>query len=943
VEGVRTTELPSGTVTFLFTDVEGSTRLWEEHREAMRQALARHDQIVREAIGGHGGFVFSTGGDGFGSVFARTVDALGAAREAQAGLAVEVWPEGLLLKVRMGIHTGEAEERGGDYFGPAVNRAARLMALGHGGQTLCSSATAEMLDGAGLVDLGMHRLRDLSEPVRVFQVGDGVFSPLRSLENFPGNLPLQLSSFVGREKELSRVAKALEASRVVTLTGVGGVGKTRLALQTAAEVLPSFPDGAWLCELASVRDPDMVVDAVAGVFRVTARPGLSLLESLVGFLRDQTLLLVLDNCEHLLRAVARLVVAVEAAGPGVRVLATSREGLNVAGEQLFVVPSLGLPEDDPGLDAVECESVRLFAERARLVKADFEVDGRNQADVVAVCTRLDGVALAIELAAARIPAMTPSELLRRLDRRFRLLSGGGRVAIERHQTLRATIDWSYELLSEPERRLLDRLAVFAGGFTLEAVEAVCAGDLIDVDEVFDLLAGLVARSLVVANAAGSITRYRLLETIRQYAEERLAEAGETDVLRARHADYFIDFAASATQHIYGPGQLEWGARLAGEHDNFQAAMAFALASGDVNRAMALLCQTPAFINQADQLVVFDSDAILAIAGASHHPGSSRALLEAGQRQRQAGDYQAALQLAEQAEATLERLGPAPGYEHVDVLCLSLRAEVAVSTGQRELAVDLFLEGAERERDVGRLAEAAIWLGAAANTLAYTEPATAARHATDGLELARRSGMPIATHTNLLALANTLVVSDSEQARQLLHEALDVHYDNAILATACFTAGRLEDWPTLLRATGRLLQFDRRTATTPRLYLAGIINFVARALAASQPEAAAVLQGTVPGLTRPADSMQPLPSSHRTGPGSAQAAIATGVNVIANLGFQVRRDTTRLLIEALGQERVSELRARGEAMDYSQTCGYALDAINRVNRNTEPPTADRPRP
>jgi predicted ATPase len=915
-------------VTFLFTDVEGSSRLWEEHREAMRRALARHDQIIRESIGGHGGVVFATGGDGFGAVFARAADALAAAREAQAGLAAEVWPNGLSLRVRMGVHTGEAEERGGDFFGPAVNRAARLAALGHGGQVLCSSATAEMLDAVGLVDLGVHRLRDLSEPVRVFQVGDGVFSPLRSLENFPGNLPLQLSSFVGREKELARVAKALEASRVVTLTGVGGVGKTRLALQTAAEVLPGFADGAWLCELASVRDPDMVVDAVSAVFRVTARPGMSMQESLIGFLREQTVLLLLDNCEHLLRAVARLVVAVEAAGPGVKVLATSREGLNVAGEQLIVVPSLGLPEDSPGLEVSECESVRLFGERARLVKADFEIDAANQDDVVAVCTRLDGVALAIELAAARIPAMTPAELLRRLDRRFRLLSGGGRVAIERHQTLRATIDWSYDLLSDPERRLLDRLAVFAGGFTLEAVEAVCVGDPIDVEDIFDLLAGLVARSLVVATTSGSTTRYRLLETIRQYAEERLAEAGETDGLRARHADHFIAFAATATPNIYGPGQLEWGARLAGEHDNFQAAMAFALASGDVNRAMGLLCQIPAVGNQADHLVVFDSDAILALRGAREHPGSSRALLEVGHRLHRNGDYPAAVELAEQAEATVARLGPAAGYERVEVSCLALRAMVAVSTGQRDRAVELYLEAAERERTAGRLAYAAIFLGLTAQALAYTDPDTAAQQAADGLVLARRSGMPRATNQNLLGLANALAISDPQQARQLLHEALDINYDNIILAAGCFVAGRLEDWPTLLRAAGRFLQFDRRTGTSPRLYLGGIINFVARALAASQPEAAAVLQGTVPGLTRPAQPTQPTAYSPAAPP-SPQTTLEPGANLIADLVAQVRRDTTRLLIKTLGERRMRELRARGEPMEYSQTCAYALEAINRA--------------
>jgi predicted ATPase/class 3 adenylate cyclase len=908
-------------VTFLFTDVEGSTRLWEQHGDSMGRALARHDQIIRAAIEEHGGFLFSTGGDGFAAVFARAAAALTAAQEAQNRLTGEAWPAGLALRVRMGLHTGEAEERGEDYFGPAVNRASRLMTLGHGGQILCSAATAEVFEGAGLVDLGVHRLRDLSEPVRVFQVGAGVFSPLRSLENFPGNLPLQLSSFVGRDKELARVAKALEDSRLVTLTGVGGVGKTRLALQTAAEILPRFPDGVWLCQLDAVRDPELVAQAVAGAFGVTARPDASWLESLVGFLRNQTVLLVLDNCEHLLRTVAHLVVAIEAAGPGVRVLATSREGLNVAGEQLIQVPSLGLPDDDPGLEAAECESVRLFVERARLVRADFELEPGNQADVAAVCRRLDGVALAIELAAARIAAMTPAELLGRLDRRFRLLSGGGRVALERQRTLRAAIDWSYDLLGPPERRLLDRLAVFAGGFTLEAAEAVCAGAPIDVEDVFDLLASLVARSLVDASTSGATTRYRLLETIRQYGDERLAEAGETEVLRARHADHFTDFAAAATPNMFGPGQLDWGARLAAERDNFQAAMAFALAHDDVDRAMGLLCQAPAYFNQADSLVVFDPDPILALTNAREHPGSSRALYEVGNRLLTAGDYSGALELADQAEATLRRLGPAPGYEHVDTLCLRLRALVAMGTGPPERVAELYLQAAEGERAAGRTPYSAWWLGMAAYQVAWADPQTAAQVAAEGLALARRTGYPTAIQMNLLAQALALASSDPERAHDLLYQVLDVRY-GITTGLACFVAARLEDWPAVLRGAGRWLQWDRRAGTAPRLILAGIVSFVARALAPGQPEAAAVLDGAATNL------------SHAHGREDVTALPASrSIN-------EARLQARRLVSDNLGESRLRELQARGETMDYTQTQIYTLDAIKRAEQKIQAPGPGR---
>jgi hypothetical protein len=586
----------------------------------------------------------------------------------------------------------------------------------------------------------------------------------------------------------------------------------------------------------------------------------------------------------------------------------------VAGEQLIQIPSLGLPDDDPGLDAGRCESVRLFVERARQVKANFEINAINQADVAAVCRRLDGVALAIELAAARIPAMTPAELLGRLDRRFRLLSGGGRMGIERQRTLRATIDWSYDLLDTPERRLLDRLAVFAGGFTLEAAEAVCAGDQIDVEDVFDLLAGLVARSLVDATASGATTRFRLLETIRQYAEERLAAAGETDGLRARHLDYFIDFAAAATPSLYGPGQPEWAARLARERDNFQAAMAFALAHDDVDRAMGLLCHTPAGFSQADTLVVFDPDAILTLTDAREHPGSSRALCETGDRLWTNGDGPGALEMAAQAEAAVGRLGPAPGYEHVDIWCLRLRAAVSIDTGPPGRAVELYLLAAERDRAAGRDAHAAFWLGVAATLVAWADPDAAAQPAAEGLALARRTGYPRAIHQNLLARALVLASSDREQARLHLHEVLDVGYDSTSLLVACLVAGRLEDWPAVLQAAGRWLQFDRRTGTTPRGFLAGIVSFVARALAPAQPEAAAVLHGAAPGL-------------HATLGPAGKALV------------RARDQTTRLLTDTLGEARLRELRSRGENMDSTQTCIYALNTLktSRAGHSNPQPT------
>jgi predicted ATPase len=391
---------------------------------------------------------------------------------------------------------------------------------------------------------------------------------------------------------------------------------------------------------------------------------------------------VLDNCEHVLRAAARLVAAIEAQCARVRVLATSREGLNIAGEQLLVVPSLELPGDAGVETADECEAVRLFVERARAVKADFALDPGNLAGVVAICTRLDGVALAIERAAARIHAMNASELAGRLDRRFRLLSGGARVAIERHQTLRATIDWSYDLLSKSEQRLLARLAVFTGGCTLEAAEVVCAGDPIDADDVFESLARLVAHYLVVADDMKKETRYRLLDTIRQYGEERLVELEETDTLRARHADYYTELAGAARDHSLGPEQVEWASRLGREHDNLLTAMAFAVDTQDLQRAMRLLCQLPALGAQVNDPVVFDAVAVLALPGADEHPDSSVALLAAGFAANTRGDGVRALELGDHAIAVEARLGPAPDRHDwsLEVGVANLRAFVAPEAG-----------------------------------------------------------------------------------------------------------------------------------------------------------------------------------------------------------------------------------------------------------------------
>jgi len=561
---------PSGTVTFLFTDIEGSTRLWETAPDAMGAALERHDEILRHHIDAHDGFVFATGGDGFAAAFARAGDALDAARAAQAALVAERWPADAAVRVRMGLHTGETVERDGDYFGPAVNQTARLMAVAHGGQVVCSQVTAAVAgDTSPLVDLGEHRLRDLTAPQRIFQLGNDPFPSLRSLDALPGNLPSMASSFVGRHDELAAVTKALGAHRLVTVTGVGGVGKTRLALQVAAELAPGLAEGAWLCELAAASTAGEMAQVVATALGVVPRPHMTVVESIVDFLRPRQALVVLDNCEHLLDPAAELADAVLAGAPRVRMLATSREGLAIAGEHLW--PLRSLPVDDTEAS----DAVILFAERAQAVAPNFALADTNRDAVVEVCRRLDGIPLAIELAAARVGAMSPADIAGHLDERFRLLTGGRRGRVERHQTLRAAIEWSYSLLSDIERTVFGRLGVFPASFDETAAIAVAAGDDVQRWDVIDNLATLVAKSMVGAEPSADTTRYQLLETLRHFARDQATAAGHIDDLRRRHAAHYAVVAEASAAHMHSADEAQWRPRLVAELSNFRAAAGWA--------------------------------------------------------------------------------------------------------------------------------------------------------------------------------------------------------------------------------------------------------------------------------------------------------------------------------------------------------------------------------
>jgi predicted ATPase/class 3 adenylate cyclase len=586
--------LPTGTVTFLFTDVEGSTRLWEAHPAPMRAALSRHDALIEQAVERHGGVVVRPRGEGDSrfAVFARATDAVAAAAAIQQALHTEPWPPETPLRVRLALHTGEADLRDGDYYGSAVNRCARLRSIAHGGQTLLSMVTEELVRDAlppevGLREVGEHRLADLIRPERVFQLLHpalpAAFPPLRSLDTFPHNLPLQLTSFVGRDHELAEVRRLLQTTRLVTLTGTGGCGKTRLALQAAADLLPAYPAGVWLVDLAPLADPALVPATVATAVGVREAAGQPLLATLVGALHPRHLLLLLDNCEHLVEACAQLVDAVLRGCPRVQVLATSREALGIAGETPWRVPSLPQPPPDavvPPERLVRYDAVRLFLDRAVAARPGFAVTNQNAPAVAQVCWRLDGIPLAIELAAARVRALGAEQLAGRLDDRFRLLTGGSRTALPRQQTLQATVAWSHDLLTEAERRFFARLAVFAGGWTLEAAEEVCAGEGVEGAEVLDLLTRLLDKSLVVAEAqapAGDL-RYRLLETLRQYARQRLAAGDGAEATRRRHAAYYLAVAERAAEHQDGADQDSWLLELEVEHDNLRAALGWASAT-----------------------------------------------------------------------------------------------------------------------------------------------------------------------------------------------------------------------------------------------------------------------------------------------------------------------------------------------------------------------------
>jgi predicted ATPase/class 3 adenylate cyclase len=663
----------SSLTTFVFTDIEGSSRLWEQHPEAMRPALARHDALLRDAVEANHGEVVKMTGDGMCAVFADPLDAVLGTLALQGALSDSAATAGIPIRARCGVHVGVAERRDHDFFGTAVNRAARIMSAAHGGQVLLSQAVVDLVRDrlppeARLRDLGSVRLRDLATPERLHQVahirGRQDFPALRSLATTPNNLSQQVTSFVGRERELIEVQRMLRDSRLVTLHGAGGIGKTRLSLQVAAEVLDDFPDGVWLVELAPLTDERRIDQAVAAVLGVKEEPGLSLSDALAKHLKEIRTLLILDNCEHVVAACAELVERLLRSSRSARILATSREPLRVAGEAVYPVPALAVPEPEKKVSAdalYAYEAVRLFSERATAVMPSFKLTREIADAVIEICRQLDGIPLAIELAAARTRALSAPNIAARLNDRFRLLTTGDRTALPRQQTLRALIDWSYDYLSESERALFRRLAVFAGGWTLEAAEAVCADEVVHKDDVLDLLTALIEKSLVSVDADGS--RYRLLETVRQYAWERLQSSTELVAVRTRHLICFLGLAEEARPELTGPKQGEWLTRLASELDNLLAAHAWCdKAEQGAELGLRLVHAVKPYWLQRGQLALghrVTMEALARVGAQMRDLSRCRGLFDAGQLSYFMGRYDDAQRLLSESLTIAREIDDAP--------------------------------------------------------------------------------------------------------------------------------------------------------------------------------------------------------------------------------------------------------------------------------------------
>jgi predicted ATPase len=880
-------------VTFLFTDVEGSTRRWETDGEGMRAALAAHDEVLRDAIEAHGGWLFKHTGDGVCAAFGSPRSAVDAAVAAQRKLE---------LPVRMGIATGEAELREGDYFGAVLNRAARVMAAGHGGQILLADSTAGLLSGVDLVDLGPRRLRDLPAPVGVFQVqAEGLrteFPSLRALDAGPGNLRRAPTSFIGRESELDEVQAAVKAHRVVTLTGVGGVGKTRLAVEVAARLVDEFPDGVWFFELAAVTDPVAIPDAVAAVLGITQQPGKTVSESVAAALEGRLRLLVFDNCEHVLDAAADLIEAILARSATVRILATSREGLGVPDEQVWPVPSLDI---GAGIDSA---AVSLFVERAHGIAPSFAmVDGDEAAAVTEICQRLDGIPLAIELAASRMASMTASEMRDRLDHRFRLLVGSRR-GLERHHTLRHAVAWSYDLLDDTEKTVLDRCSVFAGGFDLHSACAVAGSDDLDEYAILEVLDALVRKSLLIADRSSGRTRFSMLETIRQFAEEQLVATGAANDARNAHARYFAGREADILGLWDSPRQREAHEWFRAELANLRTAFRWAADHGDVDVAAPLAIYGVILGNQAGNYEpIAWSEEMIEPAHAVDHPRLG-ALYEMASMCSFVGRFDAAVGYSDAGQALL---GSGRDYE------LPFGGEGVlggpyVFIGQPERQVEWCRAQLARGRDTHAQTQTQLVVALTA-TGALDEAMTAAEGLIDAAEATHN---PYVLSLALFAYGFAFRDADPAVARQALRRGMVLARDS----------GNRWNEASLAVALSVLEAVHGDTLAALDYVVVAIRHFDAAGNTGHIGVPLTVLTALLDRLGR----YQP-------------AAVIAGfaVDPLSTAGFPEITTTISHLRDVLGDQTYESLARKGETMTTAAMVAYAYDQIDRARTELEHPS------
>ncbi|MCP4396745.1 MAG: adenylate/guanylate cyclase domain-containing protein [bacterium] len=810
-------EQPTGTVTFLFTDIQGSTMLWEKYQEAMQTALARHDELLRRAIEANNGYVFKTVGDEFCAAFTTVPDALNAALAAQRALRDEDWKT-CIITVRMALHTGATEERDGDYYGPPVNRVARLLAAGHGGQILLSLAAQELVrdhlpEHVELRDMGTHRLKDLVCPEHVFQVIapdlPAEFPALKTLDIHPNNLPAQTTVFIGREAEINAVEHALSRPdvRLLTLTGPGGTGKTRLSLQVASEMLEQFADGVFFVPLASVSDPALVVSTILHTLGLDVRNEQSPQDALQTYLTSKQMLLLLDNFEQVVEA-ATDVHALLRAAPDLTMLVTSRTLLRVSGEHEYPVPPLRLPDPThlPPLDRLtHYEAVRLFLERAQSVKAGFTVTNQNAPAVAEICAKLDGLPLAIELAAVRVRLLSPDKMLARLDHRLRFLTGGVRDLPIRQRTIRGAIEWSYELLNADEKTLFHRLGIFAGGWTLDAAEAVCAID--DDVDVLNGLESLLDKNLVKQVEVYGELRFVMLETIREYALERMTAYEDVDRLRQQHAHCFLALAEETEPRLYCAQGGIWSKRLEADYGNLRAVLAWSLDHAiEIGLRLAgALGRFWDIRNKCDEgrfwltKILEDNHAY----GAENDPWRAKALQKAGLLARVQGDIVAACSLGEEGVALWRKIGEKRGLGRaLSDLALAVLLQGDLPTGRslQEESMTLL----RQTDDTSGLAQALWMYGYGMYYLRHYEHARVSAEECIELAQAIEGTDHIATATSLLGD----IAFDQEEyaaAQSLYESSLTLYQEIEGQTGTGFGASHLGD---VLYIQGRYTQSER---------------------------------------------------------------------------------------------------------------------------------------